>query len=106
MSTKALDHNRDYFLARIARALGCAGYTVDECDAIMTWVQAAHPAGDASAMIACGACLGSGRRAPLSPVQVISAEEQMSGMAEDTRFLVQGICLACRGAAVLERPDA
>ena len=88
--------NRDYFLARIARALGCAGYSVEECYAIMAWAQIAHPA-MADGRIPCRACEASGHVEAMEAGIVASAEEHARGMTEQTRFLVQGICLACRG---------
>ena len=90
-------HDRDYFLARIARALGCAGYAVEECDAIMAWVHGAHPAHRGNGQFECRACRGSGRQAAHDEGAVASGREQLDGMDTETRFLVQGICLACRG---------
>lgn len=52
---------RDYAISRIARALGCAGYSVEECDAIMRWVEASRPAVGGRAH--CEICNGSGRLA-------------------------------------------
>ena len=96
MSARPAD-NRDYFLARIARALGCAGYSVEECDAILAWVQEAKPAGGHGE---CRACGGTGRREGQDPSSVTSGAEAMDGMEEETRLLIQGICLACRGKGV------
>lgn len=88
--------DRDYFLTRIARALGCAGYSVEECDAILAWVQVVRPA-NGPGRTPCGACGATGRRAPEDPSSVSSGDESINGMQEQTRFLIQGICLACRG---------
>ena len=80
-------------LARIARALGCAGYSMEECDAIMAWVGGSKQvAGPGSR---CAACDAQGRQEALDvsmwiPQDVLAADD-------NTRFLIQGICLACRG---------
>ena len=84
--------NRDYFLARIARALGCAGYSVEECDAIMAWVQEAKPAGTRT----CAACGGRGRVPALEVgPMLLSALDMVPG--NEVAMVLQGICLACRG---------
>lgn len=89
---------RDYALARIARALGVAGYSVEECDALMEWLTAERPAASGQPnRIACGGCGGTGRRPTQHPNEVKSGEESLNGMTEQTAMLVQGICLACRG---------
>ena len=83
--------NRDYFLARIARALGCAGYSVEECDAIMAWVQETKPAGRT-----CAACGGRGRvPVPVVGPMLLSALDSVPG--DQVAMFLQGICLACRG---------
>ena len=84
--------NRDYFLARIARALGCAGYSVEECDAIMAWVQDSKPAGTRT----CAACGGHGRlpEPDVGPM-LLSALDSVPG--DQVAMFLQGICLACRG---------
>ncbi len=79
--------DREMILARIARALGCAGYSVEECDAIMGWVQAAHPANPNR--IPCRPCGSSGRAAAVEP--------DFFASDEDKGMLSQGVCLACRG---------
>ncbi len=84
--------DREMILARIARALGCAGYSVEECDAIMGWVQAAHPAVGRGA--SCAACGGRGRVPPVPPDDILSG---LNGAEEETLLAIQGICLACRG---------
>ena len=87
------DH-RDYCLARISRSLGCAGYSVDESDAIMKWVETSHPSG-----VSCRGCDGTGRRPGIEYVP--SSHELRFGLVEHMAFLVQGICLACRGRGVV-----
>ncbi len=68
-------HDREWFLARIALALGRALFDVEEADAIMAWVQAERP--PQTGRVRCAACDGSGRRPPES--------------------FIQGVCLACHG---------
>lgn len=97
MSAKP-NQNRDYFLARIARALGVAGYSTEECDAIMVWAQEIERPSAGGRR--CGACNGSGQR-PAVREMTLSAAESMDGMSEQTAFLIQGICLACRGQGAL-----
>ena len=85
----------DMILARIARALGVAGYSVEECDAIMAWLQKPQP--PTGWHLQCPACQGRGRLQARDPGEVMSGAEQLDGMSEQTAMLVQGICLACRG---------
>lgn len=89
---------REWAMARIARALGVAGYEVEECDAIMEWLATITPAAGRGAR--CRACDGTGRR-PVAGGSVISGQEQLDGLTEQTAMLVQGICIACKGSGVV-----
>lgn len=93
MSAKPLVVERDWALARIARALGCAGYDTLECDAIMAWLSSSQPIRGSR----CEACRGGGRQAVQSAYAVVGLVEESDGLTEETRFMLQGICLACRG---------
>lgn len=95
VSAKPLE--RDMALGRIARALGCAGYSPEECDALMAWIQEARPASGRTPGHPCLACSQTGRRPPVPAASVTSGAELMDGLEEQSRFLIQGICLACRG---------
>lgn len=85
--------DRQYVIARIALALGVAGYTQDECVELMTWVSGL-PAKSESA---CVACEGAGRHG-LQPDTVRRLVEHIGvGDHLTTAMFRQGICLACRG---------
>ena len=49
-------------------------------------------------LIECAACKGIGKQAPLRPVEL-----EMEGPHKDFFMLLQGICLACRGAGKVRR---
>lgn len=88
---KKVEKDRDWFLARIALALGRAQFDVEESDAIMAWITAEHPSDRGGA---CQSCNGTGKQTPMS----VSDAQEVADFASDRMQLVQGICSACDGS--------